>query len=186
MPGLPDLHDGLQKTVDRRRRHGLHVLEQRRDPPGPGIPPQLGQGGRRVRERPVAPQRDPVARGLRAALRVQLRGTAVPGRPPGDAQRAAGEHPQLGRGRRSPDPGRKLLLLPAPPLQPLHEPGLSGGLPARRPLQAGGRRHRPHRSGALRRVSLLHEGLPLQENLLQRGAGKGAEVHLLLPPPGEG
>ena len=63
MPGLPDLHDGLQEAVDRPRRHGLHVLEQRRDAARQGLSAQLGPHRRRLRPHgQLGPRRCPPPR----------------------------------------------------------------------------------------------------------------------------
>ena len=60
-------------------------------------------------------------------------------------------------------------------LQPLHVPGLPGGLPAPVDLQAAGGRHRARRPEPLPRLPRVRQGLPVQEGLLQPHDARASE-----------
>ena len=77
-------------------------------------------------------------------------------------------------------PAPDLVLLPGAHLQPLHLSGLPGLLPARLDLQAARGRHRAGRPRPLPRLPRVHQGLPLQEGLLQSADRHVGEVHRLL------
>ena len=77
------------------------------------------------------------------------------------------------------------VQLPAAHLQPLPQPGLRGGLPLRRDLQA-----RRGRGGAGQREQVpglahVRGRLPLQEGLLQLVDRQVGKVHPVLPAPGD-
>ena len=77
-------------------------------------------------------------------------------------------------------PSQLLLLLPAPDLQPLQQPGLRGGLHAEGHLQEAGRRDRPGRPEPLQGLPPLRQGVPLQEGVLEPRGRAVPEVHFLL------
>ena len=63
--------------------------------PGQGYPRNWDKIGRFFR-RPAPAERNPLQRGLRAELRIQLRRAAVPGRFAGDAAPRSAQHAELG------------------------------------------------------------------------------------------
>ena len=156
-PDLPEIDDYYEPfTFD--YEHLQKAPELR------GLPdraPALADHRRAHGEDRVGPELggDPGRRVLQALGRLQLRGRAE-----GDL-RPVREH---------------LHDVPAAAVRALPQPGVRGGLPLRRHLQARGGRHRPHRPGQVPRLAHVRVGLPLQEDLLQLVERQIREVHLLL------
>ncbi len=152
---------------------------------------RLGKDGRRLRRRRQAATRQGAERGrVRRRLGLQLRRSparrARTQRAPEEDLRQPRLGHELGRGRRRRRVPQRLLLLPAAPVQPLHAPVLPGSVPERCALQARGRRPGAARRGSLPGRAAVPTGLPVQEDLLQRGAQRQPALHRLLPAPRAG